>query len=84
MSVEHVVETDVLIIGGGIAGLFAAIKPREQGLDVTIVDKGYAGKSGSSIIVVGESWSTYKDLKGRAMLTKGSGSNNAKINWLHH
>jgi succinate dehydrogenase/fumarate reductase flavoprotein subunit len=55
MSVEHIVETDVLIIGGGIAGLFAAIKAREEGLDVTLVDKGYAGKSGSSIAASG-SW----------------------------
>lgn len=55
MSVEHVVETDVLIIGGGIAGLFAAIQAREEGVDVTIVDKGYAGKSGSSIAASG-SW----------------------------
>jgi len=48
VPVENVVETDVLVIGGGIAGLFAAIKAREQGVNVTIVDKGYVGKSGSS------------------------------------
>jgi succinate dehydrogenase/fumarate reductase flavoprotein subunit len=49
MPLERVVETDVLVIGGGIAGCFAAIKAREQGFDVTIVDKAYAGKSGASI-----------------------------------
>lgn len=49
MPSENVVETDVLVIGGGIAGCYAAIKAREQGLDVTIVDKAYAGKSGASI-----------------------------------
>jgi len=48
MSSENVVETDVLVIGGGMAGSFAAIKAREKGLDVTLVDKGYAGKSGST------------------------------------
>jgi succinate dehydrogenase/fumarate reductase flavoprotein subunit len=53
MSSENVVETDVLVIGGGIAGCFAAIKAKEQGLDVTIVDKAYAGKSGSSIAAGG-------------------------------
>jgi succinate dehydrogenase/fumarate reductase flavoprotein subunit len=42
------IESDVLVIGGGMAGSFAAIKAREQGLDVTLVDKGYAGKSGST------------------------------------
>ena len=49
MSLQTVVETDVLVIGGGIAGCFAAIKARDQGLDVMIVDKAYAGKSGASI-----------------------------------
>ena len=42
------VETDVLIIGGGIAGTFAALRARENGLDVTLVDKGTVGKSGLS------------------------------------
>jgi len=35
MPVENVVETDVLVIGGGMAGCFAAIKAKEQGLNVT-------------------------------------------------
>ncbi|MBW1766840.1 MAG: FAD-binding protein [Deltaproteobacteria bacterium] len=48
MKIENLVETDVLVIGGGMAGSFAAIKAREKGVDVAIVDKGYAGKSGSS------------------------------------
>lgn len=42
------ISTDVLVIGGGIAGFFAAIKAREQGLSVTLIDKGYAGKSGQT------------------------------------
>ncbi|MFC1909029.1 FAD-dependent oxidoreductase [Chloroflexota bacterium] len=48
MSAENIVETDVLVIGGGMAGCFAAIKAREQGLDVTLVDKGYVSRSGST------------------------------------
>jgi succinate dehydrogenase/fumarate reductase flavoprotein subunit len=48
MSIENVVETDVLVIGGGIAGCFAAIKAKEQGADVTLTDKGYVGKSGET------------------------------------
>lgn len=39
----RVIETDVLIIGGGIAGLFAAVKARESVDRVTIVDKGPIG-----------------------------------------
>jgi len=48
MPVENVVETDVLVIGGGMAGCFAAIKAKEQGVDVILVDKGYVSKSGQT------------------------------------
>lgn len=48
MSLEHVIETDVLVIGGGMAGCFAAIKAKDEGVDVTLVDKGYVSKSGST------------------------------------
>jgi len=48
MASENVFRTDVLVIGGGMAGCFAAIKAREHGADVSLVEKGYAGKSGSS------------------------------------
>lgn len=48
MSSENTIETDVLVIGGGQAGCFAAIKAKEQGVDVTLVDKGYVGKSGQT------------------------------------
>ncbi len=40
--------TDVLVVGGGIAGCFAAIKAKEAGADVILVDKGYVGKSGQT------------------------------------
>ena len=45
---DIVVKTDVLVVGAGQAGFFAAIKAAEQGAKVTLVDKGYAGKSGQS------------------------------------
>ena len=48
MPRDIVIDTDVLVIGGGQAGLFAAIKAREQGATVTLVDKGYAGKAGQT------------------------------------
>jgi len=53
MPMEHEIETDVLVIGGGIAGCFAAMKARQAGLEVTIVDKGQAGRSGASIAAGG-------------------------------
>lgn len=48
MTTENVIESDILVIGGGMAGCFAAIKAREQGLDVTLIDKAYVGKSGGT------------------------------------
>ena len=38
-------KSDVLVVGGGPAGCFAAIKAKEQGVDVVLVDKGYVGKT---------------------------------------
>lgn len=40
------IDTDVLIVGGGVAATFAAINARKQGAEVTLVDKGYVGRSG--------------------------------------
>lgn len=45
---QEIVETDALIIGGGIACIFAVLKVKDQGLDVTIADKGTVGRSGLS------------------------------------
>ena len=42
------IETDVLVIGGGMAGAFAALTAQAQGLSVTLVDKGTVGRSGST------------------------------------
>jgi succinate dehydrogenase/fumarate reductase flavoprotein subunit len=36
----HEIETDVLVIGGGVAGCMAAIPALENNLDVTILEKG--------------------------------------------
>jgi succinate dehydrogenase/fumarate reductase flavoprotein subunit len=48
MAVETTIETDVLVIGGGIAGCFAAAKAREKGLDVVLVDKASVARSGGT------------------------------------
>ena len=45
---EIVKQSDVLVVGGGAAALFAAIKAKEAGADVILVDKGGAGYSGQS------------------------------------
>ncbi len=47
-------ECDVLVIGGGISGAFAAIRAREAGAKKVIqVDKGWVGKSGMSAFAAG-------------------------------
>jgi len=43
---SKVLTTDVLVIGGGIAGIPAAIKAREEGVEVLIVDKAHVGFGG--------------------------------------
>jgi succinate dehydrogenase/fumarate reductase flavoprotein subunit len=45
---RRVFEADVLVVGGGLAGCTAAIKAREIGVSVILVDKGYVGKSGQT------------------------------------
>ncbi len=47
------VETDVLVIGGGIAACLAAIEARSKSLDVMLVDKGHLGRSGNSPLMSG-------------------------------
>jgi succinate dehydrogenase/fumarate reductase flavoprotein subunit len=54
MAVDRVIETDVLVIGGGLGGAFAAVKAGESGVGVTVVEKAYAGKSGGAAL--GASW----------------------------
>ncbi len=41
-------ETDVLVIGGGMAGLFAAVKAHDSGSEVLMVSKGRLGSSGET------------------------------------
>ncbi|MBI4320586.1 MAG: FAD-binding protein [Chloroflexi bacterium] len=53
VGTERVIDTHVLIIGGGIAGLLASITARKSGVDVVLASKGPAGRSGSSVVAAG-------------------------------
>ena len=44
---EETVESDVLVLGGGLAGCFAAIAAARSGKRVVLVEKGAAERSGS-------------------------------------
>jgi succinate dehydrogenase/fumarate reductase flavoprotein subunit len=54
MTVDQRIDTDVLVIGGGLAGTFAAIKAKEAGAEkVTLVSKGLLGKDSISTFAAG-------------------------------
>jgi succinate dehydrogenase / fumarate reductase flavoprotein subunit len=42
------IKTDILVVGGGLSGCFAAIRAKQLGADVVLVDKGYIGRTGIS------------------------------------
>lgn len=50
---EKIIETDILILGGGIAGLYAAIRAKNFPLDAVLVDKAFPGRSGNSLYASG-------------------------------
>jgi succinate dehydrogenase/fumarate reductase flavoprotein subunit len=55
-STAETLRTDVLIVGGGLAGLVAAVAARKAGADVTVVDKATAGRSGQAGMAMGQAW----------------------------
>ncbi|HSD38779.1 MAG TPA: FAD-binding protein [Rhodocyclaceae bacterium] len=48
MTMTTELSCDVLVIGGGPAGCWAALTAREAGASVVLVDKGYVGTSGAT------------------------------------
>ncbi len=45
---DNIIETEVLIVGGGVAGCVAAVKASEHGADVTLIDKAAIRRSGGA------------------------------------
>lgn len=52
-SIWEVLTSDVLVVGGGFGGLWAALRAAECGSSVILVDKSFAGKSGHSYFAGG-------------------------------
>jgi succinate dehydrogenase/fumarate reductase flavoprotein subunit len=53
MNEANVIETDVLVIGGGAAGVWAAIRAKELCGSVTLVDKSRVARSGATTFIHG-------------------------------
>ncbi|MGE3158048.1 MAG: FAD-dependent oxidoreductase, partial [Xanthobacteraceae bacterium] len=50
MSDELVIEGDVLVVGGGGAGMFAAVAAARNGANVILLDKNVVGRGGATIM----------------------------------
>ncbi|WP_197090448.1 FAD-dependent oxidoreductase [Cupriavidus basilensis] len=59
-------DTDVLVIGGGPAGTWAAVAAAERGARVVLADKGYCGASGATAAAGTAIWHVAPDPAARA------------------
>lgn len=50
----EILVTDVLVIGGGLAGCWAALKARQRGMNCILIDKGHVGQTGCSRFASGD------------------------------
>lgn len=77
--------TDILVIGGGPAGTWAAIKAAQEGVDVVLADKGYTGASGATASVGTGVWyvDDVPELREAAMASRETlGGNLADRDWM--
>jgi succinate dehydrogenase/fumarate reductase flavoprotein subunit len=65
MSEHKELSTDVLVVGGGLAGCFAAYRAAQMGAHVLLVDKARVGTTGCSTFAAGDIlwWTPNDDLK---------------------
>lgn len=50
MHAVEILDADVLIVGGGFGGVWAALRAAEMGANVVLVEKAYVSRSGASTI----------------------------------
>lgn len=77
--------TEVLVIGGGPAGTWAAIKAAQAGVDVVLADKGHTGSSGATASVGTGIWyvDDVPELREAAMASRDAlGGHLAERDWM--
>jgi len=60
-------DTDVLIVGGGIAGCMAAIRASELGIKATILEKGNTLRSGGAATGIDHCWTYIPEIHGKML-----------------
>ncbi|CAN5519712.1 hypothetical protein BH09ACT7_BH09ACT7_07990 [soil metagenome] len=84
-EVAQTLSTDVLVIGGGPAGTWAAIKAAQAGVDVVLADKGHTGSSGATASVGTGVWyvDDVPELREAAMASRDAlGGHLAEREWM--
>jgi succinate dehydrogenase/fumarate reductase flavoprotein subunit len=82
---DETLSTDVLVIGGGPAGTWAAIKAAKAGVDVVLADKGHTGSSGATASVGTGIWyvEDVPELREAAMASRDAlGGHLAERDWM--
>lgn len=82
---EATPSTDVLVVGGGPAGTWAAIKAAQAGANVVLADKGHTGSSGSTASVGTGVWyvDDIPELREAAMASRDAlGGHLAERDWM--
>ena len=61
---QTLIETDVLVVGGGLAGCMAAIRAREMGAAVVVAEKADTRRSGCAATGVDHCWTYIPEIHG--------------------
>lgn len=84
MSAPIPLQADVLVIGGGMAGAWAALGAARAGAQVTLVDKGYCGTSGIAASAGPGHWWVAPEKRDEAVRQRALvGAGLAEPAWMH-
>ncbi len=76
-------DTDVLVVGGGPAAVWAALTARAEGARVLLVDKGFCGSSGVAAAATAGHWWVPPDKRDEAIAERDAlGGNLSERSWM--